>query len=117
VTTRDSGNSQWSSTIHIDPEFAARTTMGGIIAHGTMSLGLMWQMIDLNLASGVSDVCMTIRFVSPVRPGDRIAAGGQPVPERKGRHEVWVRNQKGETVISGHIETAHARADSGEVAP
>ena len=31
--------------IHLDPEFAARTPMGSVIAHGTMSIGLMWQLI------------------------------------------------------------------------
>lgn len=91
--------------IHIDPEFAAATPMGGVIAHGTMSLGLMWQMIALNLKADPSSIRMTVRFVSPVRPGDRIVAGGQRDAHR-GRHEVWVRNQRGEVVISGHIATA-----------
>ncbi len=29
--------------IHVDPEFAATTPFGGVIAHGTMSLNLIWQ--------------------------------------------------------------------------
>ena len=27
--------------IHVDPEFAAKTPMGGVIAHGTLSLNLI----------------------------------------------------------------------------
>ena len=29
--------------IHLDPVFAASTPMGGVIAHGTMSICLLWQ--------------------------------------------------------------------------
>jgi acyl dehydratase len=29
--------------IHVDKEFAAKSPMGGIIAHGSMSLALIWQ--------------------------------------------------------------------------
>lgn len=90
--------------IHIDPEFAAASAMGGIIAHGTMSLGLLWQMISENLDGSLRNVCMTIRFVAPVRPGDRIVAGGSL--DNGKRHEIWVRNQKGETVIQGHLDAA-----------
>ncbi len=34
--------------IHTDPTFAATTPMGGVIAHGTMSLNLIWQMAAQN---------------------------------------------------------------------
>ncbi len=74
--------------IHLDPVFAATTPMHGIIAHGTMSLGLIWQMIARNLGAHAGTARMTVRFVSPVRPGDRIVAGGSE--EGDGRLSIWV---------------------------
>ncbi len=88
--------------IHLDPVFAATTPMHGIIAHGTMSLGLIWQMIARNLGTPAAAARMTVRFVSPVRPGDRIVAGGAEACD--GRHSIWVKNQKDEFVIHGHLE-------------
>ncbi|MGB6936537.1 MAG: MaoC family dehydratase, partial [Xanthobacteraceae bacterium] len=32
--------------IHLDPDFAAKTPMGGIIAHGMLSLSLLWQSLQ-----------------------------------------------------------------------
>jgi acyl dehydratase len=93
-----------SNPIHLDPEFAATTPMGGIIAHGTISLGLMLQMITLSLGADRSSIRISVRFLSPVRPGDRITAGGRSDEAYAGRHQVWVKNQKGEVVISGHAE-------------
>jgi acyl dehydratase len=88
--------------IHLDPAFAATTPMRGIIAHGTMSLGLIWQMIARNLGTCAGATRMTVRFASPVRPGDRIVAGGSE--ESDGRLSIWVKNQKDEIVIHGHLE-------------
>lgn len=99
--------------IHLDPAFAATTPMRGIIAHGTMSLGLVWQMIALNLGTRADAARMTVRFVAPVRPGDRIVAGGSE--ESDGRLSIWVKNQKDEIVIHGHLE-AGPRAEGRKAA-
>src|SRR3546814_9885369 len=90
--------------VHTDPAFAATTAMGGVIAHGTMSLNLIWQMAAQNFGSDLTQVGMKIRFVAPVRPGDRVAAGGRPSASEPGRYDVWVRNQRGENVIAGRSE-------------
>src|SRR3546814_7478448 len=82
--------------VHTDPAFAATTAMGGVIAHGTMSLNLIWQMAARNFGTDLTQVGMKIRFVAPVRPGDRVAAGGRPSVGEPGSYDVWVRNQRGE---------------------
>ena len=89
--------------IHIDPVFAATTPMGGVIAHGTMSLNLIWQMVAENFGHDCQPVSMKVRFVSPVRPGDRVVAGGRRNPDTASGYDVWVRNQRGEVVISGSM--------------
>lgn len=94
--------------IHVDPEFAAKTPMGGIIAHGMLSLNLIWQSLRAtfgdNAAEGAS---LEIRFTRPVREDDVVTAGGEidrAASTREGRrYRVWVRNQRGEAVIEGHV--------------
>lgn len=86
--------------IHLDADFAGRTPMGGVIAHGTMSLGLIWQMLRKNFGSErLGKAQLSIRFTRPVRPGDRVSAGGRA--EEDGSVTVWVRNQDGTDVIVG----------------
>jgi len=88
--------------IHVDPEFAAKTEMGGVIAHGTMSLNLIWQALEKTLGRAVlPSVELDIRFRRPVRPGDRIEAGGT-LDESGSSYLVWARNQQGDNVIEGN---------------
>jgi 3-hydroxybutyryl-CoA dehydratase len=37
--------------IHVDKAFAAKSPMGGIIAHGTMSVALIWQALRNTLGA------------------------------------------------------------------
>ena len=87
--------------IHIDPEFASKTEMGGVIAHGTLSLNLIWQALERTLGRGGLDtVDLDVRFRCPVRVGDRIEAGGA-LDEDGQRYRVWARNQDDINVIEG----------------
>lgn len=87
--------------IHTDPEFAAKTEMGGVIAHGSMSLNLIWQALERTLGSErLGTIELDIRFRRPVRIGDRIEAGGT-LETDGAAYQVWARNQKGEAVIEG----------------
>ena len=87
--------------IHLDAEFAAKTPMNGVIAHGTMSMNLIWQAITatfgMDAAAGAE---LDIRFIRPVRLGDVVTAGGEALSDGGG-FKVWVRNQTGEPVIEG----------------
>lgn len=79
--------------IHVDPEFAAKTPMGGVIAHSTLSLNLIWQSLAATLEADA------VRFAKPVRVGDEVVAAGKRLPN--GGYEVWVRNAQGDAVIDG----------------
>lgn len=90
--------------IHVDPEFAAKTPMGGPIAHGTLSLNLLWQSLAATLgASALPGAILDIRFSRPVREGDKVEAGGRARADAPGTFDVWVRNPKGESVIEGSV--------------
>lgn len=97
--------------LHVDKEFAARSPMGGIIAHGTMSVALIWQALKNSLGiEALNRVHLEIRFVQPVRIDDDVTGGGEL---REGSdpplYEVWVRNGKGQDVIKGTATMKPAR--------
>lgn len=86
--------------IHVDPEFAAKSAMGGIIAHGTLSLNLIWQSIEETFGKPVGKRYLSdIRFRAPVRENDVVEAGGVKLAEDI--YSVWVKNQEGASVIEG----------------
>jgi len=90
--------------IHLDPEFAARTPLGGVIAHGMLSLSLVWQSLQATFGfHAMPGATLDIRFVRPVRENDTVTAGGTQTDDQ-GRYEVWVRAESGnrsEIVIAG----------------
>lgn len=103
--------------LHLDPEFAARTPMGGIIAHGTLSLSVLWQSLAATFGSErITDVAMDVRFVRPVRENDWVVAGGMRTAQSG--YDVWVRadaNDRSEIVIAGTV-TLDARAHGRSLA-
>jgi acyl dehydratase len=90
--------------IHLDPDYAARTPMGGVIAHGMLSLSLIWQSLGATFGvERMAGVALQIRFVRPVRENDWVIAGGA-LGDEPGTYEVWVRAEaegRTETVIAG----------------
>lgn len=93
--------------IHVDREFAEKTEMKGIIAHGTMSLNLIWQSLRKTLGTpAMAGTRLDIRFVRPVRENDIVTGGGAERADTPGTYDVWVRNQKDEPVITGTATVA-----------
>lgn len=95
--------------IHIDPDFARTTPMGGTIAHGMLVLSFISEMMtaafgELWLRGGTLDV----RFRAPARPGDTVTARARPQEGKDGhrRYAVECVSQSGEVLISGTAEVA-----------
>ena len=87
---------------HVDTDFANNSPMKGIIAHGTMSVALIWQAIKNTLGvEALNRIDLDIRFVRPVRIDDEVTGGGQLQTGSVDVFDVWVKNQKGEEVIVG----------------
>ena len=98
--------------IHLDPEFAAATAMGGVIAHGTLSLNLIWQSIARTFGDAqVEGWSLEVRFARPVRAGDTVEAAGAESATHPGTFEVWVRNQDGAAVIEGTASRTQSPAN------
>lgn len=104
--------------IHVDAEFAAATPMGRPIAHGTLSLCLLWQCLQRNLgALALADLDLQVRFVKPVYIGDVVTAGGQACEAVPGQYDVWVKGQDGSDRIVGTVTLeAGGGADQGDSA-
>lgn len=92
--------------IHLDPDFAATTPMGGVIAHGTMSICLLWSAIFRGFGATAGELDLDVRFVRPVRIGETLTAGGAPDPADPARLNVWVRNENGEDRLVGVLRAA-----------
>ena len=103
--------------IHVDPEFAAGTPLGGAIAHGTLSLCLVWQCLQDNFGDNVfADLDLDVRFVKPVFVGETVTAGGRKSDDEPGRYEIWVRGADGSDRISGSLRLpaiSDLRGDQG----
>jgi len=85
--------------VHVDEAFAATTPFGKPIAHGMLSLNLLWQSLRRGLGAA-APVALDIRFVRPVLSGTRVTAGGTARDDGPG-YDVWVRDEAGEPVMVG----------------
>lgn len=93
--------------LHVDPEFAASTPMGRTIAHGTLSISLIWQALVRTFGPNVLDgIDLDIRFLKPVFAGDTISAGGLLESDKAQSIEVWVKDTDEHLMIAGHAHLA-----------
>ena len=90
--------------IHVDPEFARATLLGGTIAHGMLVLALIGEMMrgafgELWSTSGR----LKVRFKAPTRPGDTVTASASLLKKRDGSAEYAVQcvSTSGEVLIDG----------------
>ncbi|KAF0675779.1 MaoC family dehydratase [Profundibacterium mesophilum] len=61
--------------VHLDETYAQETIFGGRIAHGMLTAGLISAVIGEQLPGhGTIYMGQTLKFLGPVRPGDRVRA-------------------------------------------
>jgi 3-hydroxybutyryl-CoA dehydratase len=94
--------------IHVDESFAAKTPLGGTIAHGMLSLAYVSEMMTSAFGQGwLSGGKLRAKFKEPARPGDTLTINGKvDCIERKddvsyANCNFECRNQKGETIVAG----------------
>ena len=93
--------------LHIDPEFAATTQFGGVIAHGMLTLAFVSEMLTAAFGDAwVSGGRLKVRFRGAARPGDEVIARGRVTSLDDGRVSVALEcvNGAGEGLISGTAE-------------
>jgi acyl dehydratase len=100
--TRYAGASGDFNPIHQDDEFAKAAGMGGVFAHGMLSMGFVGQAVtDWAGPAGVRK--LAVRFAGLVRLKDTITCRGRVLATRGGLVdlELWAENQRGEKVVTG----------------
>jgi 3-hydroxybutyryl-CoA dehydratase len=61
--------------VHLDEDYAQDTIFGGRIAHGMLTAGLVSAVIGEQLPGhGAVYLGQSLKFLAPVRPGDRVTA-------------------------------------------
>lgn len=109
--TRYAGASGDFNPIHQDPEFAQAAGMGGVFAHGMLSMGFVAQAVT-DWAGAGSVRKIGVRFAALVRLKDTVTCRGRVIAtsQKNGVNlvevEIWAENQKGEKVVTGKASVA-----------
>lgn len=97
--------------IHIDPEFARKTPLGGTVAHGMLVLAYLSQMMTQGFGlNWLTAGSLSVRFKAPARPGDELKVQGkvEKIDLLDGRTQITSAvsclNQVGEVVIAGEAK-------------
>jgi len=104
--TRYAGASGDFNPIHQDDEFAREAGMGGVFAHGMLSMGFVAQALT-DWAGAGSVRKLGVRFAGLVRLNDTVTCRGRVLAKtsKDDTHdvevEVWAENQNGEKVVTG----------------
>ncbi|MFC4769001.1 MaoC/PaaZ C-terminal domain-containing protein [Effusibacillus consociatus] len=105
-----SGASGDFNPIHTVEEFAQEAGLGGVIAHGMLTMAFVGQLVTETIGIEGDLLKFGVRFTGMVRPGDLITCEGKVLETRiEGdrqfvRCEVWAANQKGDKVVAGQAE-------------
>jgi len=104
--TRYAGASGDFNPIHQDDEFAKAAGMGGVFAHGMLSMGFVGQAIT-DWAGATAVRKFGVRFAAIVRLKDVVTCRGRVLAKSSKDDvnlvdlEVWAENQRGEKVVTG----------------
>jgi acyl dehydratase len=104
--TRYAGASGDFNPIHQDDEFARAAGMGGVFAHGMLSMAFVAQAVTDWAGAGTVRK-LGVRFGGLVRLKDTVTCRGRVLAKtsKDDTHEieveVWAENQKGEKVVTG----------------
>lgn len=100
--------------LHLDADYATGTPFGEPIAHGLLSASLISAVIALQLPGpGTVYVGQTLRFLRPVKIGDRLTATVRVLAKREEKGLVTldcqVVNQHDKAVVAGEAEVLAPR--------
>ncbi|OZI67503.1 bifunctional enoyl-CoA hydratase/phosphate acetyltransferase [Bordetella genomosp. 4] len=96
---------------HLDPEFAATTPFQDVVAHGMWGASLLSAVLGNQLPGpGTVYRSQTLRFLAPIRVGDRLTVQVTVIGKDAASHCVTLAcscvNQDGTTVIEGEAEVS-----------
>ena len=93
--------------LHMDPDFAAASQFGGVIAHGPIGLQTVFEAVArwLDVESPPPGVRVDVLFRGPVRLGDAVTCRGEEIQDHAGDVVVTARcrNQDGGEVLQALV--------------
>jgi acyl dehydratase len=93
--------------LHMDPEFAAASPFGGVIAHGPIGLQTVFEAVSrwLGVDGPPPGVRIDVLFRGPVRLGDAVTCRAEGVQDHAGDVVVTARcrNQAGGEVLQALV--------------
>ncbi len=95
--------------LHVDLEYARNTPFKGTIAHGPMSLAFLNELLMSCFGERWAEggQLLDVRFVSPVRPGDRLKICGvikdvfEKNKESYAEYDLYIEKQDGVKAVLG----------------
>lgn len=102
--------------LHLDAEFAKATPFGRPIAHGTLSLAVLWEAIAATFGPDARPAAAEMRFLAPIAEGALIRATGtragddDPLAATM-RYAFTVSDEAGTQALAGHVEIARIAGD------
>jgi acyl dehydratase len=105
-----SGASGDFNPIHTVEEFAQQAGLGGVIAHGMLTMAFVGQLLTDTIGIENDLTKFGVRFTGMVRPGDVITCEGRVLETQTDGErqvvtcEVWASTQKGDKVAVGQAE-------------
>ena len=99
--------------LHLDPEFAASSQFGGVIAHGMLTLAFISEMLTLAFGRDwLEGGSLKVKFKGAAYLGDRVRTWGDVVKVESGpdglalKCSVGLSNSRGEELITGTASLA-----------
>ncbi|WP_019416253.1 MaoC/PaaZ C-terminal domain-containing protein [Paenisporosarcina sp. TG20] len=89
--------------IHIDEEFAKKSPLGGVIAHGMLSMGFLGQYIEKIVGNHGEVKNFKVQFRGMVKPGDTISCEAEQKELLENEVTFYLKgiNQNGDIVVKG----------------
>ncbi len=78
--------------VHLDEEFAARSSFGRIVAHGMMTLAFLSEMMTAQFGvNWLGTGSLKVRFKRPAYPGDTLRTWGQVTDQKEADDHTLVK--------------------------
>jgi 3-hydroxybutyryl-CoA dehydratase len=96
------------NAVHLNPDYAAKSSFKGVVAHGMLSASFISGVLGTKLpGEGTIYISQSLRFLAPVRPGDSVVTRVtvkeiKPTPKSRGEVICLTTSRVGDvTVIDG----------------
>jgi acyl dehydratase len=108
--------------LHFDPDFAARTRFGRLVAQGGITAGMLNALVAMDLPGpGTVFMSQSLRYLAPAYLGDTLTAEVEVIGLKPDKPvcqlRVLIQNQEGTTILEGDCWTYTLRPARSEVAP